>query len=91
MEGKTWKESNLITTPTGFWRNINALAFSPDGKILLSGSDDFQLRLWNVEINTLLVTLKAHTSPINSVTFSPNGKYILSGASEGIIRLWGLP
>lgn len=66
---------------------INSLAFSPDGKILVSGSDDFSIKLWDVDSGKELKSGK-HSSRVRTVAFSPDGKLIASGDDSGIIKIW---
>jgi len=66
---------------------MSTVAFSPDGKHVLVGSDDHQLRLWQVAGDSRPRTLKGHAHPVYSAVFSPDGKYILSG-SDQTLRLW---
>jgi WD40 repeat protein len=64
------------------------LAFSPDGRTVISGSDDNSVRLWDIETGRELRQFKGHTSYVRSVAFSPDGHSILSGGSDKTIRLW---
>jgi WD40 repeat protein len=59
--------------------------------MLVSGTEDGVVRLWNTDSGSILRELTGHTSQIFGVCFSPDGKYIASGANEGSIRFWGLP
>lgn len=68
---------------------INALAFSPDGSTLASGSQRGNLLLWNVADGKKLRTLDAARGWIRAVAFSPDGK-TLASAGEGGLRLWTL-
>ena len=68
---------------------VTSVAYSPDGSTLTSGSDDWTIRLWNVENRKHIKTLEGHTGPVNSVAYSPNGKTLASGSDDGI-RLWNV-
>jgi predicted NACHT family NTPase/tRNA A-37 threonylcarbamoyl transferase component Bud32 len=74
---------------------IRSIAFSPDGSLLASGSDDNTIRIWRVENGSLYHTLEGHTRWIRSVAFSPDGSRIASGSDDNTVRLWlvedGLP
>jgi WD40 repeat protein len=64
-----------------------SVAFSPDGKQVVSGSDD-QVRLWDAVTGAALQTLKGHSNKVTSVAFSPDSKLIISGSGDMTIRLW---
>ncbi|MEZ2239287.1 WD40 repeat domain-containing protein [Microcoleus sp.] len=66
---------------------INSLAFSPDGKILISGGDDSSIKLWDVDSGEELNSGK-HSARVRKVAFSPDGKLIVSGDDSGIIKIW---
>lgn len=66
---------------------VNSVAYSPDGKILASGSNDWTIRIWDVENRKHIKTLEGHTGPVNSVTFLQDGKTVISGSNDGI-RVW---
>jgi WD40 repeat protein len=81
----------LAQTPTelkGHTGLIHSLAFSPDGKVLASGSFDNDIKLWDYPSGKLLSTLKGHAAPVYSVAFSPNGTFLASGSQDKTIRLW---
>ncbi len=67
---------------------VNAVAFSPDGTMLASGSDDATARLWNVETGEELYTLSGHEDYVNAVAFSPDGAMLASGGYDGVVNLW---
>ncbi len=65
------------------------IAFSPDGKLIASGSDDGNVRRWDVVTNQQVgEPLQGHTNRVNSVAFSPDGKWIVSGSADGTLRRW---
>jgi hypothetical protein len=66
---------------------IMNIAWSPDGQILASGSEDRTIKLWRRD-GTLLSTLKGHLGIILSVAWSPDSKTLASGSSDTTIKLW---
>ena len=67
------------------------MAFSADGKHLLSASDDRSVRLWNADSGREVGTFLGHTNSVWGVCFAPDGRLALSCGSDGSVRLWGLP
>lgn len=63
------------------------LAFSPDGRILASGSWDGSVKLWNVATGALLWTGQ-HSSHVNRVAFAPDGRLLASCGQDATVRLW---
>ena len=66
-----------------------SVAFSPDGKRIVSGSTDNTLRVWDAEKGSALgEPLRGHTGLVVSVAFSPDGKRIVSGGIDNTLRVW---
>ena len=66
-----------------------AVAFSPDGKQIVSASRDKTVRLWDSATGAACGTLKGHEDWVQAVTFSPDGKQIVSASEDKTVRLWG--
>jgi WD40 repeat protein len=69
----------------------NALAITPNGKLLVSGGQDKLVRLWSLPDGALLKTLPGHTGGVLALSISPDGKTLASAGADKTIKLWSLP
>ena len=82
------KEFAILESHGGY---VNAVAFSPDGKTLASGSRDQTVKLWDVQTGLEMKTLVGHTGEVLSVAFSADGHILASASRDGTIKLWDIP
>src|SRR5207237_5698111 len=85
-----WRQcqGRSLLTLQGNEGGIDALAISPDGRLLATGSTDATVRLWQTDTWRPLRILRGHKSYIWRVAFSPNGALLASTSKDGTLRLW---
>jgi WD40 repeat protein len=83
--------SGVARVFTAHARPVLSLAFSPDGRHLVSGGADHAVKVWSVPAFAEEATFSGHTAPVWGVAFSPDGQHLASGAVDSTARLWRLP
>jgi WD40 repeat protein len=80
--------------------SIKAISFSPDSRLLASGSEDRTIKLWHLATGREIQSIAAHDMAVQSLAFSPippnplikgsEGGIVASGSADGTIKLWNL-
>jgi WD40 repeat protein len=78
----------LVALFKGHTNVVDGLAFSPDGKRMISSGKDKSAIIWDVEHRTLLHRLQGHTDYIYAVAFTPDGERAVTGSDDTTLRLW---
>ena len=87
--GKAKEWPAIVCIFEGHTDSVSSVAFSQDGKHIISASSDQKIRVWDAETGEVVVgPLKGHTNWVYSIAFSQDGKHIVSGSRDETIRVW---
>lgn len=89
MSIKLWQleTGKQLHTLSGHYDHVCSVAFSPDGKILASGSKDKTIKLWQVDTGNTLRTFTGFDEAVYSIAFSPNGETLAASSGDKTITL----
>src|SRR5262245_44424199 len=97
VETKTEHRDKMPSTDTdrpelilqsGHSFKVDAMAFSPDGRLIATGGVDTAIKIWDAATGRVLRTLAGHHGGVKAVAFSPDGRRLASGGNDGRIRFW---
>ncbi|HXG09600.1 MAG TPA: hypothetical protein VNK04_07405, partial [Gemmataceae bacterium] len=87
-----WTRFNSKQTLQGHTDRVTSVAFSADGRRIVSGSDDQTVKVWDAERGQQLLTLQGHKGGVlggvTSVAISADGRRIASGSEDGTVKVW---
>ncbi|MFN6479452.1 hypothetical protein [Nostoc sp. DedQUE07] len=72
---------------SGHRNTVTSFSFSPDGKMLASGSEDKTIKLWSLESRNFQTSNESESNEVNEVSFSPNGQ-IVASINNKEVKLW---
>ncbi|KAG2054603.1 WD40 repeat-like protein [Suillus hirtellus] len=89
---KIWdtKRGKLVATLKGHTWTVSCLAWTKDGKTLISGSSDHSIRTWNTKTWKQSALLEAHTHWVFAIAISPNERILASASGDRTVLLWNL-
>lgn len=76
----------IVFTENGTF--FTAVAFSPDGRQIVTGSKDGLVTIWSADTGEQLAILKGHSDSVLSAEFSPNGQRIATASKDATARIW---
>jgi WD40 repeat protein/serine/threonine protein kinase len=87
---KLWDlaSGKVVATLQGHNDQVTGVAFSPDGKLLASGSNDRTVKVWDVASARELHTLRGHRGPAGRVAFNRDGTRLASGSVDYTVKVW---
>ncbi|KAG6816851.1 hypothetical protein H0H87_002337 [Tephrocybe sp. NHM501043] len=86
INGFEFKDTHTILQ--GHKDFVSSVSFSPDSRLLVSGSADKTAIVWDVQSSHMVTSLKGHSRELNSVMYSPDGRYIASASADFTTRVW---
>jgi WD40 repeat protein len=82
------RNGKRLRTYLGHSREVFGVAWSPCGKLIVSGGNDKEVHLWDTENGQLSRTLQGHTDRVGHIAWSPDGRLIAAGSWDGLVRIW---
>ena len=77
-----------IFTYRGHSAGVHAVAWSPDSKRIVSGSDDKTLQVWDAATGEHVLRYSRHSNGVTSVAWSPDGRRVVSGSLDRTVQVW---
>ncbi|MGB5974704.1 MAG: protein kinase, partial [Nodosilinea sp.] len=87
IAGSGWQ---LVQNLVGHHSWVTAVAFNPQQSVLVSGSLDDTLRIWNWQSGDLLHSLKGHARGVNDVAIDRYGQLLVSCGDDAVVKVWNL-
>ena len=80
-----------IGRPLQQQQSVNSVTFSPDGRLILTGSQDKIARLWDTMTGWPVGPAFLHAGGVRDVVFSPDGSRFIAAVSQDTAAIWKVP
>lgn len=77
-----------LVLPIGHTKSVNYVQFSPDGKKIVTFSNDKTVKIWDVITGSILADLTGHTNYVTVGKFSPDGKRVATASDDSTAKIW---
>ena len=84
-------EQPALVIPSGHTKIVTAVDYSPDGRYVITGGADYEVRSWEVSTGKQLKTYQGPSSVITALKFAPDGQKFAAGYANGRIAVFGYP
>lgn len=78
----------VLCVYTGHMKRVHSLSWSPNSRLLASGSGDGTVQIWNPVTGQNLLTFRRHIESVNAVSWSPQGNYLASAGNDSLVYVW---
>lgn len=85
-----WQSESYILKQQGHFDSMNTIAYSPDGKRVITAADDGKIKVWDVDSGFCIVTFTEHTSGVTACEFAKRGTVLFTASLDGSVRAWDL-
>jgi periodic tryptophan protein 2 len=86
-----WKSETYVHKQQGHSFDISAIAYSPDGSLIASGSNEGKIKLWDTNNAACVITFSEHISKVSDIKFVPNKNNVMVSCSyDGTVRAYDL-
>jgi WD40 repeat protein len=90
QKSKSLPAWRCVQTLIGHTKEVNSIALSPQAYVLVSGSWDHTIKVWNLNTGAVIHNLRGHFGHVSSVAISPDGYILVSGSWDRTIKVWNL-
>lgn len=82
------KQNKPVARMHGHQKLVNHVAFSPDGRHIVSASFDNSIKLWDGVSGTFVSTFRGHVGPVYQVCWSSDNRLLVSGSKDTTLKVW---